>query len=212
MRAPVSVLDRIEAKLDKSAGPDGCWLWLGAKGQKGGPKTSIKKKSANPRRIIWEHVHGEALPRNRQVSTSCKVPACLNPAHLYLRPWMDHEARFWSKVQKAEGDACWEWTSTLFSSGYGAFKVDDLERQAHRVSYEMHHGVSLFGRESDLVMHSCDNPRCVNPAHLSLGTDATNIADMIAKGRNSRGERHAALCAAGRARAKASGQSESVEP
>jgi hypothetical protein len=204
MRPVLTVIDRIDAKLDKSAGPDGCWMWLGACGQKGQPRTSIKKRAANPRRLLWAHVHGEEVPTNRQVATTCKAPACLNPTHLYLRPWMDHETRFWQKVDKSAGpDACWVWTSTKFSSGYGAFKVDDLERQSHRVSYEYAHGVSLLGRDADHILHSCDNPPCVNPAHLRLGTNADNIADCIAKGRNSRGEKHGEAVKAARAKRSA---------
>lgn len=93
------------------------------------------------------------------------------------------EDRFWAKVSKSDG--CWEWTAGLRHGGYGSFYVaiDGLGRNvaAHRYSYEMHHGPIPEGAE---IMHSCDNPRCVNPAHLSAGTHAQNMQDMGAKRRN----------------------------
>ncbi len=202
MKSALSVIDRINAKVDKSAGPEGCWMWLGGLGQKGQPTTSIGKKHATPRRLVWEHAHGEPVPSNRQVATTCKVPACLNPAHLCLRPWMDDATRFWSRVKKAEGDACWEWQGAFFASGYAVLHmvVDGVKktRQAHRVSYEIANGVKLTA--SQIVMHSCDNPPCVNPAHLSVGTHADNVHDAINKGRFSRGAKHAAACIAARQR------------
>lgn len=196
------VIERIYSKLDTTAGQDGCWLWLGAVGQKGLPRTSIRKRSANPRRLLWEHVHGEKLPQTRQVATTCKVPRCLNPAHLYLRPWCDDVARFWTHVEKTDG--CWLWKSTFFSHGYASFKMQGLQRHASRVSYEIAYGVDLVN--SPLFMcHHCDNPKCVRPDHLFLGTVQDNNADMTAKGRRSRGEKHAAAVRAFAERANPSG-------
>lgn len=90
--------------------------------------------------------------------------------------------RFWNKVDKS-GD-CWKWTAGLFSNGYGAFKLDGKLRKAHRVSYEMHHGPIPEGL---LVLHKCDNPKCVNPDHLFLGTHKTNAEDRQNKGRGTCG-------------------------
>jgi hypothetical protein len=197
-RAMVDPMVRIWAKVVK-AGPDECWLWTGGVGQKGGPHASVGRKGFNPRRAIYEEANGVTLPRTRQVSTTCKVPRCLNPAHLYLRPWMDDVTRFWSHVRKAEGDACWEWQGTFFQRGYGSFSmlVEGVkkDRQAHRVAWEIATGTRLdgpsHGVEAQVIMHRCDNPKCVRPSHLELGTNRLNSHDAIAKGRNSRGEKHA---------------------
>lgn len=91
------------------------------------------------------------------------------------------EERFWEKVRKAEGEACWEWTASLFvNSGYGCFCYDRRLQGAHRVSWQMVHGPIPDGL---WVLHKCDNPKCVRPDHLFLGTPMDNVRDMVAKGR-----------------------------
>lgn len=91
--------------------------------------------------------------------------------------------RFWEKVDKS--GECWVWTaSTHHQWGYGHFKFRGKVAQAHRVSWEMHNGPIPEGL---LVCHRCDNPPCIRPAHLFLGTDADNATDMVAKRRHYRG-------------------------
>ena len=95
--------------------------------------------------------------------------------------------RFWERVDRS-GD-CWVWTSTRNERGYGVVIVQSpgdpsvpLHMKAHRLSYLIEYGpppADLF------VLHTCDNPPCVNPAHLFLGTARDNAQDMAAKGRSS---------------------------
>lgn len=94
--------------------------------------------------------------------------------------------RFWKYVKKSPG--CWEWTGAK-SEGYGAFGINYEMYRAHRVSYEIRFGKLV----NDLVVcHKCDNPACVRPGHLFLGTHQDNILDCINKGRRDTpsGERH----------------------
>ncbi len=76
---------------------------------------------------------------------------------------------------------CWEWVKGKFTLGYGAISVNGKTMKAHRVSYIIKYGEILDGR---LVCHKCDNPSCVNPDHLFLGSTKDNTRDMMAKGRS----------------------------
>ncbi len=91
-------------------------------------------------------------------------------------------ARFWGKVDKS-GD-CWLWTMNTFKSGYGSFGIRDYSYRAHRISYTI-----ANGDPGELnVNHTCDNPRCVNPLHLWLGTQREGMDDKVAKDRQTKGE------------------------
>ena len=106
----------------------------------------------------------------------------------FRRPRSSIAERFWSKVRKTEG--CWEWaagriTDPRGKSGYGNFYIGakdgkKIEAVAHRVAWELTNGAIPEGLK---VLHECDNPGCVRPDHLFLGTQKDNIADMISKGR-----------------------------
>lgn len=97
--------------------------------------------------------------------------------------------RFWEKVERRGPDDCWEWTAAVNEHGYGVMRPEGQRSgptvKAHRVSL-MLAGVDVDGV---VVRHSCDNPPCVNPAHLSVGTMADNSADMVSRDRHPRGSR-----------------------
>ena len=87
---------------------------------------------------------------------------------------------FWKRIDKTSNpNGCWEWTGWKDRDGYGRFYYNDKGWQTHRFS------MLIEGKDPEgwIVMHSCDNPSCVNPAHLSLGTPADNTQDMMDKGR-----------------------------
>ena len=86
--------------------------------------------------------------------------------------------RFWARVNKT--DDCWLWTGAQIK-GYGDLRINTTARQlAHRFSWELHSGHIPQGLH---VLHRCDNPPCVRPDHLFLGTNNDNVMDMVVKGR-----------------------------
>lgn len=95
------------------------------------------------------------------------------------------ENRAW--VDEATG--CWNWKQGRFSNGYGAFSECGRTRKAHRGAWEAVNGPIPEGM---LICHHCDNPQCVNPEHLFLGTGADNMNDKVRKGRANapRGSQH----------------------
>jgi len=96
--------------------------------------------------------------------------------------------RFFDKIEITE--SCWNWKASKRNKGYGAFVWADesgkiIQGRAHRFSYEYHIGKipnKIF------VLHKCDNPKCVNPSHLFLGTNKDNVTDMMKKGRHWNGQ------------------------
>ena len=85
------------------------------------------------------------------------------------------EERFWKKVDKKENEECWEWRAGK-RAGYGAFKMNGKVQSSHRVVYSMEKG-EIPGEK--LVLHKCDNRKCVNPSHLYLGDYSRNIQDRL---------------------------------
>ncbi len=114
--------------------------------------------------------------RGKLCSQKCKFA--------FLQPPL--EVRFWNAVDKS--GECWLWTANKDKDGYGKIYANRKHVRAHRVSWELHVGPIPSGLQ---VLHNCpsgDNPSCVNPAHLFLGTGLTNMRDKVAKGRCPRGE------------------------
>lgn len=98
--------------------------------------------------------------------------------------YYDDEAflrRFWGKVDQPDPEGCWEWQASTRKNGYGQIWFGDTLLSAHRVAYEAHNGPLPAGY---VLRHTCDNPRCCNPAHLLAGTQEANLRDMKVRGRD----------------------------
>lgn len=96
-------------------------------------------------------------------------------------------AQFWSLVERGDGDSCWAWTGgSSTQMHYGSMSVNGSSEYAHRLSWEIATG---FHPGSQCVLHKCDNPKCIRPSHLFLGSRQDNIADKVAKGRQPHGSR-----------------------
>lgn len=95
------------------------------------------------------------------------------------------EERFWRKVKKRQSHECWDWAGVCDTSGYGQIEINRKSIKTHRFSWEIH-----FGKIPDemCILHYCDNPKCVNPNHLWLGTKKDNSDDKVNKNRQTKGE------------------------
>ncbi len=146
----------------------------------------------------------------------CELPDCDRPhaargfCNLHWQRWKRHgdaewlpqwrgrstEDRFWVRVRKAGDDECWIWTGAVSGDApfqYGTLLHESVPLRAHRFSYLLHKGE--IPEKMD-VCHTCDNPVCVNPSHLFVGTRSDNVQDMVQKGRcNNAGKGKAKLTA-----------------
>ncbi|MEY9995875.1 hypothetical protein ABIE67_007907 [Streptomyces sp. V4I8] len=155
------------------------------------PKSGTKK--GEPARFLAGH-HGRRLKPE-----GCEVPDCAGTyfgAGLCVKHYMrkrrhgnligklpqgSAEERFWRYVDKT--GECWTWTGGHSNDGYGRFFISEGEGNvaAHRFSYQLHNGEIPDGL---IICHRCDNPPCVRPDHLFVGTHLDNVRDMFSKGRN----------------------------
>jgi hypothetical protein len=101
---------------------------------------------------------------------------------------------FWTRVDKSNPDGCWPWLGAIDIWGYGFLNIKPTLIKSHRASWILTNGRMITSDEH--VLHRCDNPPCCNPAHLFLGDNDMNVADMVAKGRQSKGEKSAAAARA----------------
>ena len=176
----------------RRAGQEECWPWSGAINSKGYGTIYAHGRIATAHRIAWELTYGPAQA-GEAVRQRCGNRMCVNPKHLFMGPAQrrcrSSTERFWEKVNKTEG--CWLWQGCRDKKGYGHFRVaDGVYMLAHRFAYQE---LVRTLEVSESLCHNCpggDNPRCVNPAHMFVGSVDDNNKDAAKKGRVSQGEKH----------------------
>jgi hypothetical protein len=166
--------------LVTKAGIDDCWEWKGSVGHKNHPTYHSGNRQHTATRLAWFYFTGEPIPPKMNVMRTCGNLLCLNPTHMRVAkigssPFSRKE-RLYRLVDTSSEDGCWPFVGHRDKCGYGKF--DDT--LAHRAAWEMQNGPIKAGL---YVCHKCDNPPCVRPSHLFLGTQQDNVSDMVSKGR-----------------------------
>lgn len=174
-------------------GDNECWNWNGRifnsipmfSYSSSGKKFNIRADALSF--MIKNNVY---LGKGYKIKKTCDNNLCCNPLHIYT--WCNNSLldegfiqKFWEKVDIRTHDECWMWTAYKNQDGYGVCKVKIDKKWktmlSHRVSYFITFGFFVCGENR--CLHSCDNPSCVNPNHLFVGTQKDNIEDMYKKNR-----------------------------
>jgi hypothetical protein len=133
----------------------------------------INKKHGTPVPICWCGEPVQTFTGNQPQTKYCEY-------HTFTE-------RFWNNVSVKSDKECWEWQGTKTAAGYGVIWYDNKLQYSHRIALELNNK-AIPNRWH--ACHTCDNPSCVNPNHLYVGTPQDNMNDKVSKGRHIFGEKH----------------------
>ncbi len=188
-QTPNIVKERLLKNINYLA--NGCWEWCGGVNHAGYGRFYVYNKEKIAHRTSYELFIGP-IPDKSIITHSCKNKLCIRPEHLILMP--DYALNQYTESQqpvierflsntKITSDGCWEWTGRKNKKGYGRISIFGFTELAHRIAYKLFVGPILDGLH---VLHKCDNPGCVRPKCLFLGTNTDNQQDMLKKGRGNK--------------------------
>jgi hypothetical protein len=180
----------IEEKLKRLSKLDpvsGCQVWIGSKIKKCGTVRILGETTKYAHVLAWEYIHGPP-PEGFTIYRTCGNKLCINIQHMIL---FKHSSggpedniewlldRLKKRIIINPITHCWEWQGSKYRRGYGKIQVRARMKAAHRMMWMCAHGDA---KELN-VLHKCDNPSCINPEHLFLGTQADNVQDKVIKNR-----------------------------
>lgn len=187
-----TIIERIHARSEFDP-TTGCRIWLGTVNKGGVGMIRIAGRLRSVTHVAVELATGEALVPHSWVRPTCGNHRCIEPAHLSVsaphgqggrRKRREPIDRFNEKVCRGAETDCHIWSGAVTTDGYGMFWLDEKNITAHRAAWTMHHGRPIPA--GHVVRHTCDEPLCVNPNHLQLGTQDSNRQDRVARGRTSK--------------------------
>jgi hypothetical protein len=188
-----SIINRFWEKVQVLSN-DECWIWKNTidKTNKRG-RFVINGKKYYPIHLMFLLHDGIDVPSGMKAYNLCGNYSCVNPNHYELGTQFGREVhneirykkpldvRFWNLVNIRGENDCWEWKASLDTKGYGQFNINGKMNGSHRIAWILTNG-EISGNLN--VCHHCDNPKCCNPKHLFLGTQADNMLDMMLKKRH----------------------------
>lgn len=162
--------------------PNGCWRW---EGRLRGKTPVLPETGRSLRHLVWKTSRSD-VQKGQRVRNVCGNDRCCNPDHQELV--FNSTGRGWAKGPKThwfQGNekGCWLWTGKHITHGYGYVMIEGQKQLTHVRVYELSHGPvpRLPNGRPMSVMHLCDEPACVRPDHLRMGTQRDNSRDMAAK-------------------------------
>ena len=189
------VKERFWNKIKKCKG--GCWVWTGARYTAGYGEAYDGKECLGAHQLSYILTTGP-IPDGFYVTHTCTVKLCVNPEHLALVQDAVEELKSIVRSSLTAGrQDCINWTRAKNPRGYGSVNRNGTTTYVHSIAWEIANGKRV--PDGLFVLHTCDNPSCLNPLHLFLGTASDNMQDMLKKRRHGwwvhpnsipRGEKH----------------------